>query len=87
MFFAEVLATAILLFCVFALLDRGNIGAGLFLPIGSFFIIFGIGSSFGWETGFAMNPARDFGPRHMSYIIGYGPSVWTVETYYFWVSN
>jgi glycerol uptake facilitator-like aquaporin len=26
-----------------------------------FFVIFGIGACFGWETGYAINLARDFG--------------------------
>jgi aquaglyceroporin related protein len=84
--FSEVVAAAVLLFSVFAILDEGNIGAGPFLPVGLFFIIFAIGSSFGWQTGFAINPARDFGPRLMTYMLGYGPSVWTVGHHYFWVS-
>lgn len=86
-FFSEVVASAVLLFSVFAILDEGNIGAGPFLPVGLFFIIFGIGSSFGVLTGFAINPSRDFGPRLMSYMIGFGTSVWTVGHHYFWVSH
>ena len=35
-----------------------------------FFLIFGLGACFGWETGYAINLARDFGPRLMSYAVG-----------------
>lgn len=64
----------------------GNIGAGPLTPLGLFFIIFGIGACFGWETGYAINLARDFGPRLMSYFLGYGHEVWAAGNYYFWVS-
>ncbi len=49
------------MFCIYSLQDNGNIGAGNLTPLGLFFVIFGIGACFGWETGYAINLARDFG--------------------------
>ena len=84
-FFSEFLASAILMFCIYALKDDGNLGAGNLTPLALFFVIFGIGACFGWETGYAINLARDFGPRLVSYFLGYGSEVWSAGGYYFWV--
>ncbi|KAK5314897.1 glycerol channel [Exophiala xenobiotica] len=84
-FFSEFIASALLMFMIYALKDEGNIGAGPLTPLGLFFVIFGIGACFGWETGYAINLARDFGPRLVSYMIGYGHEVWAAGGYYFWV--
>lgn len=85
-FFSEFIASTILMFVIFALKDDGNLGAGNLTPLALFFLIFGIGACFGWETGYAINLARDFGPRLMSYMLGYGTDVWKAGNYYFWVS-
>ncbi len=85
-FFSEFIASTILMFMIYALKDDGNLGAGNLTPLGLFFVIFGIGACFGWETGYAINLARDFGPRLVSYMIGYGHEVWSAGGYYFWVS-
>lgn len=73
------------MFCIYSLQDNGNLGAGNLTPLGLFFVIFGIGCAFGYETGYAINLARDFGPRLVSYMIGYGHGVWSAGGYYFWV--
>jgi aquaglyceroporin related protein len=86
MFFSEFIASSILMFCIYAINDEKNNGAGNLGPLALFFLIFGIGACFGWETGYAINLARDFGPRLMSYMLGYGPEVWRAGGYYFWVS-
>jgi len=84
-FFSEFIASAILMFCIYALKDDGNLGAGNLTPLALFFVIFGIGACFGWGTGYAINFARDFGPRLVSYMLGYGHNVWAAGNYYFWV--
>jgi aquaglyceroporin related protein, other eukaryote len=87
MFFSEFLGTALLMFSIYALLDQGNIGMPeKLVPVGLFFVLWGIAGCFGWETGFALNPARDFGPRLVTYMIGYGRGVWTAGGGYAWVS-
>lgn len=78
------------MFVIFALKDESNrgamgkTGAGPFFPLALFFLIFGLGACFGFETGYAINLARDFGPRLMSYAVGYGHDVWSAGGYYFW---
>jgi len=84
-FFSEVVASTILIICIYALQDPGNLNAGPLTPLALFFVIFGIGACFGWETGYAINLARDFGPRLMSFFVGYGKEVWTAGDFYFWV--
>lgn len=89
-FFSEFIASALLMFVIFALKDPSNNGvprSDKWFPLCLFFLIFGLGACFGWETGYAINLARDFGPRLMSYAIGYGPEVWSAGGYYFWVST
>lgn len=86
---SEFIASAILMFVIFALKDDSNKGtfsaSGAWFPLGLFFLIFGIGACFGWQTGYAINLARDFGPRLMSYAVGYGWEVWAAGDYYWWV--
>ncbi|KAK5944819.1 glycerol channel [Knufia obscura] len=83
--FSEIIASAVLILVIFALKDERNLGAGNLVPLMLFFLIFGIGATLGWETGYAINLARDFGPRLFTYFIGYGNEVWSAGDYYFWV--
>ena len=47
-------------------------------------LIVAIGASFGLNTGYAINPARDFGPRLWIAIVSGGAS-FTADNYYFWL--
>jgi aquaglyceroporin related protein len=89
MFFSEFIASSILMLVILALKDDTNNGVskggGNWFPLALFFLIFGLGACFGWETGYAINLARDFGPRLFSYIVGYGHEVWSAGGYYFWI--
>jgi glycerol uptake facilitator protein len=75
----EVIGTFMLVFGVLAIVaDRAPVANGLAaLLIG--LLVFGIGLSLGGPTGYAINPARDLGPRIMHAILpiaGKGPSDW-----------
>ena len=64
-----------LLMVLLAVTDKAN-GCpppGL-VPLVLFFTLLGIGAALGMETGFAVNPARDFGPRLFTAMV-YGREV------------
>lgn len=81
-FFDEFLGTAVLLICVLSFSDRANgpPPAGL-TPLALFILILGIGSALGFQTGYAINPARDLGPRLLTAMVGYGSEVFTFRKY------
>ncbi|TFK73626.1 aquaporin [Pluteus cervinus] len=82
-FFEEFLGTAILLFVIFAMIDKKNMPppAGL-NPLLLFFLILAIGACIGMQTGYAINPARDLGPRILTSMVGYGKGVYTFRNQY-----
>lgn len=84
-FFSEIVASAVLQFVIFAINDTKNMPAGPLAPLVLFFLIFAVGACLGWETGYAINFARDFGPRLVTAMIGYGSEVWSAGGYYFWI--
>lgn len=77
-FFVELVITAVLMCLIYALVDgrntapKGNLG-GLLIGL----LVALIGASFGPLTGFAMNAARDFGPRLFASLAGWGTDVMT----------
>jgi glycerol uptake facilitator protein len=75
----EIIGTFVLVFTVLALVaDAGLADSGL-LPLMVGLLVFAIGLSLGGPTGYAINPARDLGPRIMHAILpiaGKGPSDW-----------
>jgi len=83
-FITEIIATAVLLIGVLGIFNLHNgIGYGIG-PFAVGLLVFVIGLSLGGPTGFAINPARDLGPRLMHAILpiqGKGDSDWN----YAWV--
>ncbi|CDL84128.1 MIP/aquaporin family protein [Xenorhabdus szentirmaii] len=72
-FIVEVIIAAVLLCLIMALTDDGNgLPRGPLAPLLIGILIAVIGGSFGPLTGFALNPARDFGPKLVAYLAGWG---------------
>ncbi|KXN86707.1 hypothetical protein AN958_09698 [Leucoagaricus sp. SymC.cos] len=81
-FFSEFLGSAMLLFGILTMTDKKNAVPAWFAPFGIFLTLFGIGTGLGFETSFALNPARDFGPRLLTAMVGYGRQVFTASNQY-----
>lgn len=85
-FYDQVLGTALLLFLVFALTDEHNLAIPQhLLPAMVGLVVLGIGVSFGKLHGYAINPARDFGPRLWTVIAGYRVNGLTDGSQVWWV--
>jgi glycerol uptake facilitator protein len=85
-FIDQVLGTAILLFLVFALTDENNQPvSGNLLPVVIGLVVVAIGMSFGKLHGYAINPARDFGPRLFTVLAGFRPNGLTDGTHVWWI--
>ncbi|EJC98509.1 aquaporin [Fomitiporia mediterranea MF3/22] len=85
-FFEQFFGAFLLVFVLLAVLDRKNgpPPAGL-VPVVLFLILFGLGMALGAQTGFAVNPARDLGPRILTAMAGYGAAVFTFRhQYWLW---
>jgi glycerol uptake facilitator protein len=83
----QVIGTAILLFVVLALTDLRN--APPLANLGPFMIgllVVAIGMAWGTDAGYAINPARDLGPRVAHYLTCYS-TAWRDQygDLYFWV--
>lgn len=85
-FFDQVIGTALLMLLIFAVGDEWNMPPQSNLgPVVVGLIVIAIGISFGKLHGYAINPARDFGPRLWTLVAGYkhngltdGSGVWWV---------
>ena len=89
-FVDEIVGTFFLVLFVFAVTDEYNAPPGVNLaPLIVGFIVLAIGISFGANSGYAINPARDFGPRIFAWIAGWGklamPGDYGWINTYFWV--
>jgi len=86
-FLDQVIGTAILVFLIFVLTDRLNDPPlSNLTPFIVGLVVVAIGMAWGTNAGYAINPARDFGPRLASYITGYG-TAWRDQynQLYWWV--
>ncbi|MEU4564778.1 MIP/aquaporin family protein [Actinoplanes sp. NPDC023936] len=83
----QIIGTAILLFLILAITDVASTPPGANLsPFIIGLVVVGIGMAWGTAAGYAINPARDFGPRLASYLTGYGGAFRDQTGYlYFWI--
>ena len=82
----QTIGTAILVFLIFAIIDNRNQPPQANLtPVLIGLIVVGIGMSFGALHGYAINPARDFGPRLFTVVAGFKNNGLTDGPKVFWV--
>ena len=86
-FLDETILTAFLIFGIFAITEKFNEMApganGGALIIGLLVAL--IGASMGYLEAWAINPARDFGPRLFCYFAGWGSSALPSPNSYWWI--
>lgn len=83
-FFSEAIASGALVCVVFALGDKGNLPTPRgTMAFAMFIVLVGIGAAMGVNTGYALNGARDTGPRLALWALGYGNEIWTHNSSYF----
>jgi glycerol uptake facilitator protein len=86
-FIDEIILTALLLLGIFAITEEFNTQAPMAnsgaLIIG--FLVAAIGASAGYLEAWALNPARDFGPRLFAFLAGWGPAALPSPQNYWWV--
>ena len=82
----QVVGTALLVLVIFALTDRQNLAPQSTLtPVLVGVLVVGIGMIFGFNAGYAINPARDLGPRLFTAIAGWGGEVFRAGSHWWWV--
>jgi glycerol uptake facilitator protein len=89
-FIDELIGTALLVGIVFAVIDQLNLPPkGNLAPWIIGIIVAGIGMSYGANSGYAINPARDFGPRLFAWFAGWDgvalPGNYGDVNWYWWI--
>jgi glycerol uptake facilitator protein len=82
----QTIGTALLLLMIFAITDERNTPPGANMtPLMVGLVVVVIGMAFGGMHGYAINPARDFGPRLFTVVAGFKNNGLTDGTMVFWV--
>ncbi|KNE65712.1 hypothetical protein AMAG_09694 [Allomyces macrogynus ATCC 38327] len=85
-FFSEFLGTMVLVMGLMTITEARNpMAPTTYTPVAVGMVVLAIGVALGTETSFAINPARDLGPRIALAMVGYGSAVFVNFSYYFWV--
>ena len=85
-FVDQVVGTMLLMVGVLAVTDQKNVGGPAWFtgPLVGLLVV-AIGVAFGTNAGYAINPARDFGPRLFTFVAGWGGGVFTAGGGWWWV--
>ena len=82
----QIVGTALLIAMILAFSDRRNLAPpGNLAPILVGATVFLIGMTFGYNAGYAINPARDFAPRLFTALAGWGDDVFRAGNHWWWV--
>jgi len=82
----QIVGTALLMLVLFALIDkRNNAPSGNLGPLLVGLLVVAIGACFGFNSGYAINPARDLGPRLFTFLAGWGMDVFRAGNHWFWI--
>jgi MIP family channel proteins len=85
-FIDQVVGTALLVAVIFAITDSRNSPAPAGLaPVVVGLLVILIGATFGFNSGYAINPARDFAPRVFTAMAGWGMEVFRAGNNWWWV--
>ena len=85
-FLDQLIGTGLLVLLVFAIIDEFNSPPGANLaPVLIGLVVVAIGVSFGGMHGYAINPARDFGPRLFTVFAGFRNNGLTDGTRVWWI--
>lgn len=84
-FLDQTIGTALLLLLIFAIVDDRNQPGGALQPLLIGLVVVVIGMSFGGMHGYAINPARDFGPRLWTVVAGFRNNGLTDGVRVWWV--
>jgi MIP family channel proteins len=85
-FIDQVVGTAILIAVILGITDQRNAPAPAGLtPVIVGLLVVGIGAAFGVNCGYAINPARDLGPRMFTSLAGWGSEVFRAGNHWWWV--
>jgi MIP family channel proteins len=82
----QVVGTALLVAVIFGISDSRNSPAPAGVaPVVVGLLVVAIGAAFGFNSGYAINPARDFGPRLFTFVGGWGSEVFKAGGHWWWV--
>jgi MIP family channel proteins len=82
----QIVGTTLLLLCICALSDSRNLAPAPYVTpilVGATVLVIGI--AFGFNAGYAINPARDLGPRLFTFVAGWGGEVFRAGHWWWWI--